>query len=184
MARRKAKKATVIYLERVALWYLSRYPGSVERVTQALKKRVRRSVKELDTDPAEGARNIATVIAKLKAGNFLNDTRFATSRVRTMRRRGNSARAIGVALRRQGIAPEVIEAVLAEAKQSAQDEEEGDPELRAAMEMVRRKRLGWRRENEEERALKRQKDLAKLARAGFSYRVAQEALVAEFERER
>ena len=176
MARRKAKKATALYLERVALWYLSRYPGSVARVTQALNKRVRRSVKELDSDAEEGARHVATVIAKLLAANLLDDDRFARSRIQTMRRRGNSARAIGVALRRQGVAAHVIDNALEACGEG------GRSELQAAVEVVRRKKLGWHRRSDEERAAHRQKDLGKLARAGFSYGVAKEALTLEEER--
>ena len=173
MARRKAKKATAAYLERVALWYLSRYPGSIARVTQALNKRVRRSVTELDSDPVVGAANVAAVIAKLQAANLLDDARFARSRIRTMRARGKSARAIAATLRRQGIAAHVTEQALLEV------DEHGHCELAAAIEMVRRKRLGWHRSSDEERALYRSKDLGKLARAGFSYAVAQQALVSE-----
>lgn len=169
VARRKAKEATEGYLERVALWYLGRYPGSVARVRAALNKRVRRSVKELDSDPEQGARNVEAVIARLKDARLLDDARFAASRVRVLRRRGNSARAIGAALRRQGIAPGVIEQALSE------EAEEGASELSAARQLARRKRLGVHRP-EDKRDEHRRKDLAKLARAGFSYGVAKAAL--------
>ncbi len=172
MARRKAKEATEIYLERVALWYLERYPGSVARVTQALQKRVRRSVKELETDPEEGARNVATVIAKLKAANLLNDARFAAARVRTLRRRGNSARAIQNALYRQGISRDLIDETLA----NAADKDDRQTELHAAREWVRRKRLGPYHRDPEKQAELRSKDLGKLARAGFSYDICKRVL--------
>ena len=167
MSRRKAKEATPQYLERVAIWYLERYPGSIERVRQTLMKRVRRSVRELETDPAQGAAAIEEVLTKLIRLDYLDDARFAQNRVRSLRRRGKSTRAIQAALRRQGIDAATVD--------DAMCDDAPDIDLEAARDHVRRKRLGWRRAPEKREAMK-QKDLARLARAGFSYSHAIEAL--------
>lgn len=169
--KRKAKEATVPYLERVALWYLSRYPGSTARVRRALEKRVARSVTELETDPEDGARAIETVIAALTRGGLLDDARFASSRIRVLRSRGLSARAIAAKLRHQGIARDTIDAALA-----AHAEDEGVDELAAGRTFARKRRLGRHHRTPEARAERREKDLAKMARAGFSFGIAQQVV--------
>jgi len=169
--KRKAKEATVPYLERVALWYLERYPGSTARVRRALEKRVRRSVAELDTDPDDGMRAVETVIASLTRSGLLDDARFARSRVRGLRSRGLSARAIAAKLRSQGIDRATIDEALA-----AHAEAEGTGELEAARTFARKRRLGRHRRSEEQRRERREKDLAKMARAGFSFGVARQVL--------
>lgn len=154
---RKPKPATPAYLERVALWYLARHPGTEARLRRTLLARVRRSVEELGTDPEEGRAALEEVVAKLRRLGYLDDERFARQRVKTLAARGKSRRAIHHALRRQGVGDALIEAAL---------EREDPDELEAARRLVRRRRLGTDRD----------KDLAKLARAGFSYDVARRAL--------
>lgn len=166
--RRSAKPATVEHLERVALRYLERYAGTTERVRRVLARRVTQSVAEFGTDPDEGARAIDEVLGKLRRLGYLDDARFAVARVRSLRKRGKSARAVRAALSAQGVAQDVVERALAE-------EEGEDAELEAARAFVRRRRLGPHRPAEA-RDAEREKDLARLARAGFSYDVAVRAL--------
>jgi len=154
---RPAKPATARYLERVALWYVERYAGSEARLRRALQKRVRRSVDELGTDPAEGAAAVEEVVAKLRRLGYLDDAELARQRASALSRRGKSLRAIRADLARRGIRAEGADAALAALSHD---------ELDAARTLVRRRRLG--------RDPKR--DLAKLARAGFTYDVARRAL--------
>jgi regulatory protein len=169
--RRKAKAATPAYLERVALWYLERYPGSVARVRRTLEKRVRRSVEELGTDPAEGAEAVEAVLAKLARLGMLDDARFAESRVRTLRRRGKSARAIRATLLRQGVDVALVDRALG--ADGSLDEVE------AARLFARKRRLGPFRRDPSTRAEQREKDLAKMARAGYRFDVARRVLDGE-----
>lgn len=165
MPRRAAKPAEAPYLERVALWYLERYGGSEAQLRRVLHKRVRRSVEELGTDREEGQQAVDAVVAKLLRQGWLDDRRYAESRVRVMRKRGKSARAIRHALRQRGVDSALIDEAL----------DDGGDDLSAAREVVRKRRLGPHRD-EASRLEHRQKDLAKLARAGFSYDVARRAL--------
>ncbi len=170
--RRSAKPATAAYLERVAIAYLERHPGSTARLRAVLERRVRRSVEELGTEASEGAAAIEAVIGKLRRLGYLDDVRFASSRVRTLRARGKSARAVRAELARQGIETSAVDRAL---------EEHGDgaeAELEAARALVRRRRLGWLR-GADVRDEHREKDLARLARAGFSYSIATRALEGE-----
>ena len=171
MARRKAKEATAAYLERVALWYLARYPGSVARVRQALDKRVARSVEELGTSPEAGAQAAEEVIAGLLRTGLLDDERFATQRVAALRARGLSKRMIESKLRQQGIAATVVVRAVEDAEVD---------ELSAARTFARKRRPGphRRRAPEDAEAARqlRDKELAKLARAGFSFGFARRVL--------
>lgn len=167
--RRRATAASPAYLERVAVWYLERFSGSVDRVRRALEKRVRRSVEELGTDPREGAEAVERVLAKLTRMGLLDDQRLAASRVRALRLRGKSARAIRASLRRQGIDEEMVDQAL--------DSDEAD-ELEAARVFARKRRLGSYRDPAT-RAEHREKDLAKMARAGYRFDVARQVLDAD-----
>ncbi len=158
--RRKAKAATAGYLERVALWYLERYPGTEAKLRRALMKRVRRSVEELETDPAEGQAALEEVVAKMRRLGYLDDARLGRQRAQTLSSRGKSRRAIRADLARQGLSSDLVEETM---------EEIAHDELAAARRLIQRRRLGRDRD----------RDLARLARAGFSYDVARRALEAE-----
>lgn len=176
MARRKAREATPEYLERVALWYLERYPGSEARLRRALGKRVARSVAELGTDAGEGAAHVEAVVNELRRRGFVDDARFARARIRALRRKGTSGRAVVATLMRQGIDRDLAVQLLHEHSDAS---EGGPPELMAARAFVRRRRLGrYRRRavpSDEARAA-REKDLGRLARAGFSFDIAARVL--------
>jgi len=127
-------------------------------VRRILAKRVASSREAHGEPSAEaGEAMIDEVVGKLVRLGYVDDARFAAQRVRTLRKRGKSGRAIRAALSRQGIDPSVADDLI----------DDGD-ELEAARAYVRRRRLKGG-----------DKDLAKLARAGFSYDVARRALEPE-----
>lgn len=154
---RPAKKATRLYLERVALWYLERHAGCEAQLRRVLRKRVWRSFAEhAEPTREEGEQAIEEVVGKLRGLGYIDDERFASSRAKTLRRQGKSTRAIRSKLRQLGVDSAAIDQA-----------SEGD-DLEAARTYVRKRRL-----------VGGKKDLAKLARAGFSYDVAKRALEAE-----
>lgn len=158
---------TAAQLERVALRYVERYGGSTERVRRVLGRRVARAAEETGADPEPAIAAIDAVIGKLTRLGYLDDARFVESRVRVLRKRGKSARAIRAALSAQGVDGHLGPAL-----------DDQDAELSAARAFVRRRRLGPHRPTET-RDAERQRDLARLARAGFSYDVAVRALSGE-----
>ena len=154
---RPPKKITAGYLERVALHYVERHGGSEGQLRRILAKRIRRSVEAFgEPSPEIIEEMVDELIAKLIRLGYVNDERVARTRARSLRRRGKSARAIRSTLFRLGIDAAIID-----------DAIEGD-DLEAARTYVRRRRLSGG-----------QKDLAKLARAGFSYDVAKRVLEEE-----
>ncbi len=167
------RKATPRYLENAALYYLERFATSAENLRRVLMRKVERSARHHDTDRDEGARAVEDLIGRFLKSSLLDDRLYSEGRVKTFRRRGNSARAIRAKLLAKGVSPAVIE----EALKGAADEGP-DPEAAAAARLARRRRLGpWR--SPETREERREKDLAALGRAGFSYDVALRTIDAE-----
>lgn len=172
-ARAGPRKVTPKYLENAALFYLQRFATSAENLRRVLMRKVERSARFHGTDPAEGAQWVEALIARFVASQLLDDALYAESRAQSLRRRGASGRTIQLSLRQKGVEGEIIDAALA-----AADEAEEKPERAAAARLARKRRLGPYRPPEARRE-HRERDLAALARAGFSYDVALAVIDAE-----
>lgn len=138
-------------------------------------RRVARSAEHHDTDAEEGRALVADLIARYRHAGLLDDAAYARARASSLHARGISLRVIAGRLREKGVGEAEIEDALATIAEEAGD---GSPDLAAARHTARRRRLGpWR--NHADRAARREKDLASLARAGFSYDVAKQVIDAE-----
>ena len=136
-------------------------------------RRVVASARAHGTDPEEGAAWIETLITKFQTLGYLNDRAYAENRARSLLARGSSSLAVAMKLREKGLDADNIEAALETAREDALD-----LDLVAAAALARRRRLGpYRRDDEREE--RRDRDLAALARAGFSYEIAKRIIEAE-----
>ena len=170
--RRKTRKVTAKSLDRSALFYLERFATSADNLRRVLIRRVESSARFHGTDRHEGAAMIDNLVARYLASGLLDDRVYAEGRVRTMRQRGSSARLIHLKLRQKGVADEVIAEALASLAGDGTE-----PEVAAAKAFASRRRLGpFRLPGDREE--KREKDLAALARVGFSYAVARRVIEA------
>ena len=164
------KKITQQRLENIALFYLEHYETSQARLKQVLLRRVakaRREGLELSEDvPAW----INEVCAKMVRLGYVNDRRYAENIWRSYGAAGKSVRWIVAKLKQAGIAEDIIAQTM--------DAEEVMTDSQAAALFVAKKKLGKYRPKEQQAAYA-QKDLARLARAGFSYETAQKALWSE-----
>jgi regulatory protein len=104
-----------------------------------------------------------------KRSGALNDAAFAETKLHSLRRAGRSARRITQHLAHKGVKGEVIEAALAEDEEGA--------ERKAALALARRRGLGPYRKGgaSEDRAV-RAKEMASMARAGFSFDIIKKVL--------
>ena len=167
---KKVKEITPAYLHRVAVWYLDRFGGTRARVRQTLLKRVQQSA-EVHGPKEEAERWIEETLDTLETAGHINDGEFARFRIAKGLRRGKSRRLIEQDLRATGVASDVRQAALKEAFL------EGEvSDLAAAQTYVRKRGLGPYRSQPEDFE---QKDLARLARRGFSYEIARRALKIE-----
>lgn len=174
---RQPRRITKTSLENVALHYLERFSSSAENLRRVLLRRVERAARLHGDDPEEGEGLVAELIARYRAAGLLDDRRYAEMKGRSLLRRGQSVRAIRQDLARRGVDASVVRDALA-----GMEEEIGTPALdRAAAEaLARRRRLGPHR-LPESRAQNRDRDLAALGRAGFSWEIARAVIDGESE---
>ncbi len=181
-ARRRVRNVTAKSLENAALHYLQRFSSSSANLRRVLLRRIDRArrAEAAVADDAEAA--IEAIVAKFQRLKLIDDAAYAAGKAISLRRRGSSRRIIGGKLRLAGIDSEAIDRAI----EAADDEltpayaadESPDAELRAALRLAERRRLGPYRpaaEREERRA----RDLAALARAGFGYDIARRVIEAD-----
>ena len=171
----KARKITPEYLHRAALFYLERYAASAEGVRRVLRRRIERAVREGIADREAASALVDPVVIRLQNAGLLDDKAFAETKAVSLFRQGRPPSVIRRRLGLLGVGEGEIDAALA-----ALSDENENMEIEAARTLVRRRRLGHFRP-EEKREEFRQKDLATMARAGFSFDVAKRALAGEEE---
>ena len=166
-----SKPVTQKRLMNIALFYLGKYESSSENLRQVLQRRLARAEMKGAEIPLQAQAWIDAVIEEVKRLGYVDDKRFACSITEKYRKSGKSSKFIRQKLIQAGISSEMQQEALT--VDDAADEK--DSELQAALRLVRKKKLGAFRP-QEERQRCRKKDLAVLARAGFSYQTAVEAL--------
>ena len=164
------KPVTQKRLMNIALFYLEKYESSSENLRRILQRRIARAAMKGAEIPPQAPSWIDAVIAEVRRLGYVDDERFALSTAEKYRKAGKSANFIRQKLALAGVSPEIQQKAL-----SADDQETQDGELQAALLLVKKRKLGAFRP-QDERAAFRKKDLAVLARAGFSYQTAIEAL--------
>ena len=163
--RRKPKPATPERLRKAALSYIDRYATSAAHLHEVLMRRVRRSARLHGTDTEEATGWADDIVADFEARNLVNDRLYAENRAASLHRSGASRRKIEMSLKIKGVGDDDIAAAM-----QALAESDPDAEFSAACRHAQRRRLGpWRRDD---RVARRDRDLAAMARAGFSYRMA------------
>ncbi len=168
-------------LEKAALRYLERFSASAASLRRVLARRVERSARDHDTDPAEGAAWIEDLLERYRRSGLLDDAVYAEAKASSLRRRGASARAIREKLAAKGVDAETAVAALNRTDQDAGHSETADSaDEDAARALARRRRLGPFRPDSA-RADNRNRDLAALGRAGFSYETARRVIDGENE---
>lgn len=137
-----------------------------------MMNKIRRSCKFHDTDVETATGQLDDLIARYERSGLLNDAQYAQANVSRLRRRGMSRRAVMEKLQIKGLSPTQIKTALAEMEGETSDE---DPEFTAALALARRKKIGPFRKNPAHDDFK-QKDMAALGRAGYSFDVARRVM--------
>ncbi|MBU6235234.1 MAG: recombination regulator RecX [Alphaproteobacteria bacterium] len=162
--RKTPKKLSESYLRNSALYYLQRHPTSVSHFLEVMGRKMKRSARAHEGQDVDAFMAFVRekLVPEFERAGFLNDALYAKALTGSLQRKGLPKRAIAMKLAAKGVAAD--ETQLAE-----QDDYE------AARLFAKRKRLG----PFATRAREPQKDLAALARAGFSYDVCQRVLKGE-----
>lgn len=160
------RKVTAASIENAALYYLGRYATSSENLRQVLERKIKRAAKHHDTDIEACIQLIGNLIGRYLENGILNDEAYAKTQAANMNRRGRSLRAIRFCLRKKALPIDVIDKAV-----KVLADEVGSPDLAAAVAYARKRRLGpYRRKTSTPVNL--DKELAALARSGFSFSLA------------
>lgn len=159
-------------LETAALDYLERYASSVANLRRVLMRRIERAARAGTIERSDGRARVEAIVERLADRRLVDDGAYADGRARSLARQGRSRAAIARTLAAKGVEPDAIEAALTALAES------GETDVQAALRFARRRRLGPFRAPKE-RAARRDRDLAALGRAGFSYEVARRVVDAE-----
>ncbi len=171
---RRPKQVDAAFVERAALSYLDRFDATAAKLREVLLRRCRTTMLRAPTEspPSEAqiAEWVGAIIERYQRSGILDDRRYAQHAADSLRRRGSSRHKIVGKLRQKGVAEATIAEVL-----EVQERDNPAEELEAAIALAKRRRLGSYR-REQGSTDRRRKDLATLARAGFSFDVAARAL--------
>ena len=161
----RSPAVTPAALEAAALHYLERYASSVENLRRVLMRRIERAARAGAIERADGRARVADIVERLRQRRLVDDAAYADGRARSLSRQGRSRAMIARRLAAKGVEVSAIEAALETLAEA------GETDVQAALRFARRRRLGPFRAAKE-RAVRRDRDLAALGRAGFSYEVA------------
>ncbi|MEM1286263.1 MAG: RecX family transcriptional regulator [Pseudomonadota bacterium] len=162
---RQPRKVTAERLRRIGLAYLERYEASEAGFRAVLSRRVAKAAKAHEQDPSSFDGLIDEQVAWAKQAGLIDNTRFAANQVRQQRDRGASGRSIEARLRSKGLEASTIQAALADDRRD---------DASAANRYAERRRLGPYRLRD--RAERRDRDVAAMCRAGFSFDLARSVI--------
>lgn len=171
--RKTPKKITETYLHNSGLYYLERFSTSAENFRRVMMRKVEKSCRAHPEQKRDECGELVNdLIKKFVKSGLLDDAVYAHSVVNSQRRSGKSVRAIQGYLRSKGLSAEIIEESLIEFNDD-RDKNAAEVEFESAMIFARKKRLGPFRKSEN---FEIQKELGRLARAGYSYDTARRVL--------
>ncbi|TNE38413.1 MAG: regulatory protein RecX [Alphaproteobacteria bacterium] len=169
----KPKEPTSRWLRDAALRYLNRFPATTMKLRQHLLRKASAGAEMFEIPKEEILSRIDAEIGKLVEAGILNDKEFAASKARVMARDGKPVARISLKLKEMGFSDDLQDHALAEL-----GEEGRDLDLKAAARYVRKRKFGPFKPADT-RAEREEKELASLARTGFSFDVARRVLDAE-----
>ena len=150
-------------LMKYSIDYLSKYSSSKNNLERILKKRISR-LKIEKKEKFILYNSIHQIMLNLEKNKFIDDNNYAISKIRLFAMQGKSKNFIKSYLLQKGIEKDIL-------NNSLDQFEEEDPgwEKKSAKIFIRKKKLENSNEN-------KQKNLSKMARAGFSYDISKDIL--------
>jgi regulatory protein len=173
------KPVTKQRLTNIAKYHVERFATTAANLTRVLSRRAERARRVHGGDVREHAAWIAEVVERMVKTGAVDDARYALGRATTLRRLGKSPGKIRTALAGKGVARGLVDSAIAD---TALTLDGNDAALEAAMAYARRRRLGPFGKtiaDKDEQRKQATKDMAALARAGFSYDIAKRVMTAD-----
>lgn len=179
--KKAPKKISERYLYNAGMAYLQRFPASTHHFKTVMMRKIDRSCRfHEDQERGICAKMLEETAKKFQTLGLLDDGAYLRGMVTSLRRRGLSSRGIAAKLQQKGFpASDVMQAVKTYDVEEHQDEAEEEGEMKAALILARKKRIGPFRRAEKEPDLK--KEMASLARAGYPYDIVKKIIQSEVE---
>ena len=149
--------------------YIEKYSPSKQQLRTYLFKKLIK-IQQKISSKKEIFDLIDSVINTLVDQKFLNDKYYSDAKSKVFYRKGYSLNKIRYSLIKKGIDQKYIQDSISKIK-----ENESDPDFFSAIRICKKKRIGPNRE-ENNRSLFYKKDIAILARSGFSYETSKKVL--------
>lgn len=180
---RPVKVPTKQRLTNAAVFYLSRYAASENSLRQVLDRKIKKAALRDEAFAAnyelhkELRSTIETIIEGYRKSGALNDKAFAETKAHSLRRAGKSRSAIRQRLSFKGVSRDIIDQALMHTDEGMESEE---AEFAAALAFAKRRKLGPFGAHQTDKDRQR-KDVAVLARAGFSLDIVRKIVRGNFE---
>ncbi len=166
---KKDLEGTIDDIRNFAYSYLEKYSPSKQQLRTYLFKKLIK-INQRKSSKKEIFNLIDTVITSLEDQKLLSDKYYSNAKSKSLLKKGYSLNKIRYNLIKKGIEEKYIKDSISKIK-----ENESDPDFFSAIKICRRRRIGPCRE-ESNRPLFYKKDIAILARSGFSYEVSKRVL--------
>ena len=161
------KRLSERYLKNSGEYYLNRFPASSAHFLTVMTRKIDRSCRaHPDQTREEWITHVRdVVIPYFKELGFLNDDLYSKALFNSLKRKGLSRSMIANRMRHKGVESDIIANLL-------NDDDDGASDKESVIRFAQKKKIGKYRTSSYDDPKDKQKDLAKLARAGFSYDVA------------
>jgi len=161
-------------LRNSAMSYLARYEVSEFQFKNTMKRKL--SYFENNLNELEKDKLINQIKSEMVLSRFIDDNRYAETKVRTIRRQGGSQRLIFAKLNEKGISKEIIQSAL-----NIVDGNDENPEIIAAVNFIKKKKIGVFYKNQKindeiDTYTLKDKWYGSLARRGFSLEIVKKVL--------
>ena len=161
-------------LRNSAMSYLARYEVSEFQFKSTMKRKL--SYFENNLNESEKDKLINQIKSEMVLSRFIDDDRYAETKIRTIRRQGGSKRLIFAKLNEKGISKDVIQSAL-----NIVDENHENAEIIAAINFIKKKNIGVfyksrKIGNEIDNYTLKDKWYGALARRGFSLEIVKKVL--------
>ncbi len=166
---KKDLEKTIDEIRNFAYSYLEKYSPSKQQLRIYLFKKLIKTKQNISSKK-EIFNLIDSIITTLVDNKFISDKHYSDMKSKTFLKRGYSLNKIRYSLIKKGIDEKYIKASISKIK-----EKESDPDFFSAIKLCKKRRIGPIRE-ENNRSLFYKKDIAILARSGFSYELSKKIL--------
>ena len=166
--KKPPKKITASYLKNSGTYYLQKFPASRAHFEFIMMRKIRKSIEHHESPTLEEAQDLLTQTSiYFEELGYLNDRQYALVLSRSLFRKGASPKVLSQRLRIKGINDDIISECLETVLPPNAD-------LIAALYLIKRRRYGAYASQDIKKDSK--KILGVLARAGFSYHIAQQVI--------